>query len=188
LQVAGYLSETGEYASTAFGVVAHNEAMLGLLAANETVDPSAVDFLLDAQVDGDWGGSDGNGISLNTLGRLGLTVPKALDNLRDTQAADGGWGFGVPSDPSSSSEVVQGLIQTHENPFAPTWSAVVSGTISNAADVVLQQQGANGCWPNLYGLGDDPFATTDAIMLLAQQPDWGVQAVYMPVVNSSATE
>ncbi len=184
LKLAGYLSPTGEYANTAFGVVAHDEAMLGLMAAGEMVDPAAVDFLLDAQIDGDWGAPDGNGISLHVLGRLGISVPEAIDNLRGTQEADGGWGFGVPSDPSSSSEIVQGLIQNKENPFSPGWSKVANGTISNAADMVLGQQGASGCWPNRWGPGEDPFATTDGIMLLVQQPDWGLRSAYLPVVRS----
>ncbi len=188
LQLTSYLSDTGEYANTAFGVVAQNEAMLGLLAVNELVDLSAADFLLDAQVDGDWGGPDANGISLNTLGRLGFTLPQAIDNVRAKQEADGGWGFGVPSDPSSSSEVVQGLIQNDENPFSPEWSKVVSGTLANAADLVLAQQGDNGCWPNRWGPGDDPFATTDGILLLVQQPDWGTRDLYLPLVSSPASK
>jgi hypothetical protein len=188
LKLSGYLSPTGEYANTAFGVVAHGEAMLGLMAAGETVDPAAVDFLLDAHIDGDWGAPDGNGISLNVLGRLGIGVPEAIANLRETQAADGGWGFDLPSDPSSSSEVVQGLIQSRENPFSPAWSKVVSGTISNAADMLLAQQGESGCWSNSWNLAEDPFFTTDGIMLLVQQPDWGVRDVYLPVVNSSTSD
>jgi hypothetical protein len=43
----------------------------------------------------------------------------------------------------------------------------VDGTLTNAADAVLAMQGDNGCWPNLFGPGDDPYSTTDAIQLLA---------------------
>ncbi len=99
-------------------------------------------------------------------------MPQTLDVLHATQEADGGWGFGV-ANPNSSSEVVQGLVAVGENPFAPAWSQVVSGTVTNAADAILAQQGENGCWPNLFGPGDDPFATTDAVLLLTQQPSWG---------------
>ena len=172
LVLSGYLSPTGQYADTSFGVVAQNEAMLGLLAAGDEVDPLAIDFLLNAQTDGDWGGPDGNGISLNTLGRLGITLPEAIANLSTTQESDSGWGFGVPSDPSSTSEAVQGLIQNGINPFAPSWSKIVDGQVINPADVIMEQQGEDGCWPNLFGPGDDPFGTTDAIMLLVQQPIW----------------
>ncbi len=173
LLVSSYLSPTGEYDSTAFGVVANNEAMLGLLKAGEDVDPSAVEFLLGAQTDGDWGGADSNGTSLNVLGRLGLSVPDAVTNLREMQEDDGGWGFGVPSSPSSTSEVVQGLIQGGHNPFSPSWSKIVDGVVMNPADAIMEQQSENGCWPNLFGPGDDPFSTTDGVLLLVQEGDWG---------------
>ena len=180
LAVANYLSPTGEYDDTLFGVVAHNEAMLGLLKAGYEVDPAATDFLLRAQTDGHWGGSDSNGISLNTLGRLGIAMPQAIENLSTTQASDGGWGFGVPSDPSSTSEVVQGLVQSANNPFSPAWSKVINGAVINPADVIMGQQGQNGCWPNRWGPGEDPFSTTDGIILLVQQPDWGLHDVFLP--------
>lgn len=188
LTLSSYLSPTGEYDDTAFGVVAHDEAMLGLLAAGDVVDPSAVEYLLNFQVDGDWGAPDGNGLSLNVLGRLGIRVPEAINRLRETQEADGGWGFGVPADPSSTSEIVQGLIQNHENPFSPTWSKLVNGKISNAADAVLHQQGESGCWPSFVSPVDDPFATTDAIMLLVQDPEWPAQEAYLPFINRSGLE
>ena len=168
-QMTTVLSPTGEYDSTQFGPFSHAEAMLGLLAAGETVDETAVTFLLDPQTNGDWGGPDSNGIALNVLGQLGIPVFEAIDNLRLTQLPDGGWGFDV-SNPSSSSEVVQGLKAVGENPYGPEWSQIVSGTLTSAADVVMAQQGENGCWPNLYGPGDDPYGTTDAIILLMQEP------------------
>jgi len=128
-----------------------------------------VEWLLNAQTDGDWGDPDSNGIALNVLGQLGIELPQAIENLHLTQTADGGWGYGAAS-PNSTSEVVQGLVQHGENPFAPAWSQIVSGTVMNPADAVIALQGDNGCWPNLYGPGDDPFATTDAILLLVQAP------------------
>lgn len=170
--VSGYLSPTGEYDDTSFGVVAQNEAMLGLISAGFDVDPSAVDFLVNAQTGGDWASPDGNGISLNTLSRLGISLPDAISFLRSSQQGDGGWGFGIPSDPSSTSEIVQGLIQSGNNPFSPRWSKISAGKVVNAADAVMALQEENGCWPNLFGPGDDPFGTTDAIKLLAQQAQW----------------
>jgi hypothetical protein len=154
-----------------------------LLAAGEQVDPSAVEYLMEFQVDGDWGAPDGNGLSLNVLGRLGIRVPEAIDRLRETQESDGGWGFGVPADPSSSSEIVQGLIQSDENPFSPVWSKVINGRISSAADTVMRQQDESGCWSNPWVQGDDPFATTDAIMLLVQEPEWATQQAYLPIIT-----
>lgn len=180
ISVTAYLSPTGEYDSTAFGPAAHNEAMLGLITAGYDPDPTAVAWLQNAAVNGSWGGGDSDGISLNVLGRLGAVGPKgAFSNLRRTQQADGGWGFGGPSSPNSTSEVVEGLVQNGDNPFAPAWSVIVSGTLQNPADAIIQQQAANGCWPNLYGPGDDPYATTDAILLLMVDPPWAERPSYL---------
>ncbi|MCB9422457.1 MAG: hypothetical protein H6667_21825 [Ardenticatenaceae bacterium] len=180
-QMTTVLSPTGEYDSTQFGPFSHSEAMLGLLAAGEMPDETAVTLLLNVQTDGDWGGADSNGIAVNVLGRLGQVPPEAIANLQVTQLPDGGWGFDV-SNPNSSSEVVQGLKAAGENPYGPEWSQIVSGTLTSAVDVVLAQQGENGCWPNLYGPGDDPYGTTDAILLLAQEPG---TAVPIPVLISA---
>lgn len=174
-----YLSPTGEYDSTAFGPFSHAQAMLGLLAAEQDVDPSAEEWLVSAQTeDGGWGSADATGISLQVLALLDdeaheEAIAQALENLQATQQADGGWGFELPSSVNSTSEVAQGLTAVGENPFAPGWSVVMSGTLRNAVDVALSQQGDNGCWPNLFGEGDDPYATTDGIILLSLSPPWG---------------
>lgn len=177
----------GQYDDTAFGIAAHAEAMLGLLAADEPVDPAAVTFLLSAQQDGDWGDADQNGLALNVLGQLGLRPPAmALPFLRQSQLADGGWGFGGQFSPSSTSEVVQGLVQVGQAAFGPGWSEVVDGRLTNAADAVLAQQGANGCWPNAFGPGDDPFATTDALVMLSLKSPWDVTWLYLPVAAGAS--
>ena len=178
LSLTAYLSPTGEYAATNFGPAAHAEAMLGLLAAGEAPANEAVTWLLEAQAEGDWGGPDANGLSLQVLGRLDEeavidAIAAGVAHLHASQQVDGGWGFGLPSSPNSTAEVGLGLVTAGENPFDPTWSQVVSGTLYSGADRLLAQQGDNGCWPNLFGPGDDPFATTDAILLLAQNPAWG---------------
>jgi hypothetical protein len=185
LLVSGYLSPTGEYDSTAFGIFAHAEAMLGLLAADEPVAPSAVDFLVSAGDGGNWGDPDANGIALQVLGALGRSAPAGtLTALHASQTADGGWGFGGAANPSAGSEVVQGLAAVGLNPFGPEWSLVVDGRLSNAADVTLAQQTDNGCWPNPFGPGDDPYSTTDAILLLTRQPGWGFSTVLLPVTSA----
>lgn len=172
LEMSGHLSPTGEYDDTSFGPFSHGEAMLGLISADQAVDQSAVDWLTGAQEDGSWGGADSSGMALQVLGASGVFVSGAVEQLAAIQEIDGGWGYGA-ADPSSSSEAVQGLTAVGENPFAPFWSQVVSGTLTNAADAIMALQGSSGCWPNLYGDGDDPFGTTDAIMLLTLQPEWG---------------
>jgi hypothetical protein len=185
LTITGYLSPTGEYDQTGFGPVAHSEAMLGLLAAGFTPDSSANQWLLQAQqANGGWGGADSTGIVLQVLGWQGLSHPAGVANLMGNQLPDAGWGFGGVANPSSSSEVVQGLVWQHQNPFDPAWSEVVSGTVTNVADTIMAQQQADGCWPNLFGPGADPFGTTDAILLLTQRPGWSVksQHIYLPLI------
>lgn len=185
LLMTGYLSPTGEYDSTAFGIFAHGEAMLGLLAAKEPVAPTSIDFLLAAQSNGDWGDPDSNGIALQVLNWLSHgTRSSTMVALRETQNDDGGWGFGGVSNPSTSSEVVQGLSGIGLNPLGPDWSRVVNGRLSNAADIVMAQQGNNGCWPNAFGPGDDPYSTTDAILLLTRQAGWGFSFANLPFVTS----
>ncbi|MFO7541018.1 MAG: prenyltransferase/squalene oxidase repeat-containing protein [Chloroflexota bacterium] len=164
--MAEALIDTGEYDDTSFGPFAHAQAMAGLLAAGLEPDPTAVEWLLANHEDGDWGGGpDANGLTLYVLAQLGMAPPEAIDVLRQSQEADGGWGYGSAS-PSSSAEVPRGLVAAGENPFAPQWSQVVSGTLTHAADAVLALQGENGCWPNLFGPGEDPYSTTDGIQLL----------------------
>lgn len=194
LSMTTFLSPTGEYASTAFGPFSHAEAMLGLIAADEAVDPAAIAWLLAAQGDdGSWGSPDADGIALHVLGRLGESAPVeavsgAIAALQATIQPDGGWGYGLPSSPNSTSEVAQGLVAAGENPFAPRWSQVVSGSLHSGADPVIAQQGADGCWPNLFGPGADPFATTDAILLLALQPPWGTRVAGAGVGSSAVGE
>lgn len=179
LMMSDYLSPTGEYDDTRFGPYSHVQAMLGLVSAGLDVDPLAWQWLLDAQGDdGGWGDPDGSGIAVHVLATAdeeayGEATDAGVSSLRLMQLADGGWGFEAPSSVNSSSEVAQGLVAAGQNPFAPDWSVVVSGTLRNAADVALVQQGDNGCWPNLFGEGDDPYATTDGIILLALEPPFG---------------
>ncbi len=179
ISVTHYLSPTGEYDVTAFGPSAHNEAMLGLLVAGYAPDPLAVAWLQGAAVGGTWGSPDANGSSLQVLGRLNEAVPVgAFSYLRQTQQADGGWGFGGPASVNSTAEVVQGLVWQGDNPFSPAWSVVVNGRLQNPADVAMQQQQDNGCWLS-WNNSDDPYATTDAILLLMVNPGWRLRPSYL---------
>ena len=181
------LSPTGEYADTAFGPVAHNEAMLGLLAAGYRPAPTAVAWLLNAQANGDWGFPDADGTSVNVLGQLGLVPPGAIAHLAETQLADGGWNaFAAEANVSSTSEVVLGLASAGRNPYNPRWSKIVSGTFSSPADIALRAQQADGCWLDFFGTTPDPFSITDAIMLLLQDAEWTVWRSYLPVVFDAA--
>ncbi len=192
ISVTNYLSPTGEYDSTAFGPQSHNEAMLGMIASGNVPDALAVTWLQNAAINGSWGGADSDGSSINVLARLGAEIPQgAFANLRHTQQADGGWGYGVPASINSTAEVVQGLVQAGDNPFAPVWSVVMSGTIQNAADAVLLQQSDSGCWLDYSGTVDDPFSTTDAVLVLMADPVWSAAErpsyfewdLYLPLVS-----
>ncbi len=181
--LGGNLTPDGAYDATEFGIFAHAEAMLGLLSADEPVAPPAVDLLLSFPVGGDWGDADGNGIALQVLG--GLSRPARAGTLAALRAAQnilGSWGFAGATSPSTSSEVVQGLIAIGQNPFSPQWSRVVAGRLTNAADAVIALQGVNGCWPNAFGPGDDPYSTTDAVLLLTGRPGWGFSQAHAPAI------
>jgi hypothetical protein len=117
------------------------------------------------------------------LGRLGIPSAPGIAYLKATQQSDAGWGFGGDADPSATSEVVQGLVEQGENPFSPQWSQLHEGVVINPADVIMKQQQENGCWPNLYGPGDDPFGTTDALILLSQEPGFKLYTQLMPIVS-----
>ncbi|MFN2137267.1 MAG: prenyltransferase/squalene oxidase repeat-containing protein [Candidatus Promineifilaceae bacterium] len=169
-RIKSFLNQQGEYDDTAFGISAHGEAMLGLILSGETPDQSAVDFLVNGHEAGNWGDADQNGIALNVLGRLAIEEPSGVTNLAATQLPDGGWGYEAsPSNPSSTSEVIQGLVAQGENPFSPIWSQIINGKLANGADAVMAQQLENGCWPNYDGSLDDPYSTSDAIVLLSQK-------------------
>jgi hypothetical protein len=181
---------SGQYDDTPFGPFPHDEAMLGLIDAGFPVAPTATTWLENAQTNGSWGDADNNGISLQVLGKLGIILESAIFNARLTQLADGGWGFEPASNPNSTSEMVQGLVQNGQNPFDPSWSKVVDGRITNPADVAMAQQQPNGCWLDFFGASPDPFATTDAILSLVQQPGWPdqpaqaqpLQVRYLPIL------
>ena len=184
LSVTNYLSPTGEYANTNFGPVPHDEAMLGLMVAGDQPAPEAVQWLLDAHTGGDWGSPDADGLSLNVLARLGVAPPEAITHLRQTQNADGGWRpfWATAAEPSSTSEVVQGLVSAGQNPFDPSWSQVVSGRIANAGHAIMAGQMDGGCWPSFDGVTPDPFATTDAVLLMMARPEWYGHVVHLPAV------
>lgn len=185
LLASSYLSSTGEYDSTAFGIFAHAETMLGLLSAGEPIAPPAMAFLLDADTDGNWGDSDSNGIVMQVLGLASKATPAGtIQALHASQSADGGWGFDGAASPSTSSEVIQGLVSVGLNPFSPDWSRIVDGRITSAADAIMAQQGDNGCWPNAFGSGDDPYSTTDVILLLTRRPGWGFSQVRLPYTSA----
>lgn len=181
--ISGYLSPTGEYDSTASGITGHSEAMLGLIAGDAPVDPTALDFLFGAQTGGDWGSSVQNGIALQVLGALNKPFPRStLSVLKVAQLSEGGWGSSDEVSPSVTAEVALGLAAVGQNPFGPQWSVTDNGRVVSPADAVMALQMANGCWQSDSGSGDDPFNTVDAIIMLSLEPSWGFYSVNVPVI------
>jgi hypothetical protein len=180
ISITSYLSPTGEYDHTNFDPFAHGEALLGLLSAGEMPAPVAISYT--SQLNFGSLGADSAGIVLNALAQAGVKAPSAVARLAETQLATAGWGYGGAANANSSAEAAQGLVAAGQNPFAPSWSKVVSGTLVNAADAIIAQQQPDGCWPNLFGPGNDPFVVTDAIILLSLEPQWVQTAVYLPLI------
>ena len=180
--MSGYLSPTGEYASTQFGPVAHVEALLGLVDSQLPYAASAETWLTNAAVNpGDWGSADATGSALQFFGKIGTNMlPQAGAQLLATQLADGGWGFGAVSNPSSTSEVVQGIWASGTQPYGPNWSVIVEGQVTNASDIIMAQQQNNGCWKG-FGGGDDPYSTTDALIMLTVENE---NFIYSPVPSA----
>jgi len=118
------LQPTGAYSTTAArgfstgaaSATTQSFAMLGLVAAGETVPQSAIDWLLgEQQADGSWGSIDATGIALQALLAAGVSpsddaIGDAIGYLRDTQASSGGWqAFGAFST-NSTAYAIQGLL------------------------------------------------------------------------------
>lgn len=194
ISMTTFISTTGEYAPTNFGIYAHAEGMLGLLAAEAPVDPAALTVLNSFVITDDtWGENDQTGIALQVLAGMGETLPtNVLTTLKQTQSDIGGWndifgGFSI----NSTTEVVLGLTAVDDYPFRPAYSTVVDGVLTNAADVTIAQQAENGCWQP-FG-GDDAYTTTDAVRLLATDrvsvaplfdPEVLTEAIFLPLMNN----
>ncbi len=191
LSMTNFLSPNGQYDSSVYG---QPDAMLGLIAAGYQVAPTATSWLLSQQdaASGGWGfpDPDTTGGTLNALGRLGISSNRGVSYARSQQQADSGWGSFGPTNPNSTSEMVQGLLASGYNPFDPSWSQVINGRVVNPGDwIMAQQDDTNWCWKSPYAPQlDDPASTVDAVLLLAQQPSWPIYSFYVPAVYKDHTE
>lgn len=183
ISMTEFLTTSGAYAPINFGIVAHTEGMLGLIAADQPVAPSAV-TLLQSQVitDDVWGSNDATGIAINALSRLGEPLPsQTLTTVLSLQLPNGGWqGFTSPS-VNSTSEIVQGLYAAGIQPYSPTSSQIVSGTVTTSADAIIAAQAESGCWQPFAG--DDTFATTDGIIMLMLDYIPPQALLYLPMIT-----
>lgn len=101
LQATGAYSTTASqgFASGSAGPINQSLAILGLVAAGETVPVSATDYLASLQeTNGSWGSVDATGLALQALIATGIPanntdMVEALTYLRNNQANVGGWDY-----------------------------------------------------------------------------------------------
>lgn len=166
-------------------------AMIGLVAAGETLPANTAPYLISMQnSNGGWGYSpsfggtdtDSTGLVLQALAAAGSITDStltatgaagdALDYLRATQNSNGGWGYSI-SDPATSANstayAIQGLTAAGENPSSSAWSMVSSSgdgtsqlTINSPLEALHALQSSEG---GFQGSSDanDPMATYQAL-------------------------
>jgi hypothetical protein len=154
-------------------------AMLGLAYSGRPISPTATTWLLDQKSGGSWNDDNAlTGQALQALAAGGQT--DVVSKLRSNQLNTGAWASSGGPSVDSTAEVVKGLTAHNENPHRPSWSKVVSGTVTSPVDWVLSQQNADGCW---YNSGEkDPYQITDAIMMLCSDYPWPIRTHYMPIM------
>jgi hypothetical protein len=172
-------SETG---LIGLGPFDHALGVLALVATGNTVPPKAIDVFRAKQIkDGSWsfdgttanGGGDTNttAIAIQALVAAGKgndpMIAKALDYLKSTQTATGGFPFQPGQTPkgdaNSTALVVQAIEAVGQDPAAAGWK--------NAAAALAAFQNPSGAFRYTDDQRDDNLlATAQAIPPLARQP------------------
>ncbi len=158
-------------------------AMLGLLAADQTVPVSATEALEAMQAgSGGWGFEasaapdvDSTALALQALAAArraadAPTVQAALAWLRSVQTGDGGFaGYDGATSASSTGLALQALAAFGLSPDSPQWSGVISGTEgvsrlvdASPLDALLALQSPDGGFAGFSG-ANDPFSTYQAL-------------------------
>jgi hypothetical protein len=182
LLAATYDEATGQYGGG--DLYDHVYVILALDGAGDSVEPAAIDYLLERQTQrGSWSFFGGTGpddgdtnttsVVLQALVRLGAgaeAIDAAVAYFDETQNADGGFPyaspseFGTDSDVNSSALVVQALLAVGEDPEAGAW-AEAGGT---PVAYLLSEQNESGAFNYNAGFpGDNALATYQAIPALA---------------------
>ena len=129
LQADGSYSTDAQrgFTSGAASVTTQSFAILGLVAAGETIPPAAIAYLTGRQAaTGSWGSPDETGLALQALRAAGVdsTAPAIVNGvnfLRTTQAATGGWeAFGAVNS-NSTAYAIQGLLAAGVDLTRPEW-------------------------------------------------------------------
>lgn len=191
------LHPTGAYSTTASrgfstgaaSTTTQSFAILGLVAAGETVPQNAIDWLIDQQTDGSWGSVDSTGLALQALIAAGVAnddpaIVAAITALRNSQLASGGWqAFGAFST-NSTAYAIQGLLaagvdltgddwlkngrsllgvlgsyQKPDGPFVAQWTG---GFAPGEDNLIASQQALPALLRRFY-----PYTTSDPASLTA---------------------
>lgn len=129
LQATGAYSTTASrgFATGAAGATPQSFAILGLVAAGETIPAAATDFLISLQdAEGSWGSADTTGLALQALIAAGIpannaAVQAGITALRESQSATGGWeAFGAFST-NSTAYAIQGLLAAGVDLTEASW-------------------------------------------------------------------
>lgn len=123
------LQPTGAYSTTASAASPLNQslAMLGLVAAGETVPQEAIDWLIAQQgADGNWNDIDTTGVALQALRAAGVApddaaIVSAITALRDSQLESGGWEASGSVSTNSTAFAIQGLLAAGVDLTSSEW-------------------------------------------------------------------
>ncbi|MEA3336500.1 MAG: prenyltransferase/squalene oxidase repeat-containing protein [Chloroflexota bacterium] len=180
-------------------------AMLGLVAAGETLPDEAAQYLLDIRsAGGGWGFTansdtpevDSTSVSLQALAATGVNrqnegVADGLAFLYSQQNPDGGFpGFGGETSPGSTGLALQAIAACGESPVDLSWTRIVTDgtssrlTLRTPYDSLLVMQSPEGGFPGYTG-SNDPFSTYQALPGLAFKalPLSPPGRVFFPVVG-----
>jgi hypothetical protein len=175
-RLQNYHDGRGAYGTTTLSQV---WAVLGLLAAGQTLPRGATSVLISAQqADGGWEGAPGWGTDSNTtalvlqaLVAAGVktdhqAISRGLSYLAAQQSPTGGFTYsaqwGMTADANSTAYVLQALIALGQNPDSPKWRK--DG--SSAIDDLLRLQLPNGAFEWQPTQGANLLATAQAIPAL----------------------
>jgi hypothetical protein len=178
LQATGAYSSTasrGQFTSGAATVTSQSFAILGLLAAGESVPQNAIDYLIGLQgQDGGWGSVDSTGIALQALIAAGVApgnqaITDGVAYLQATMSATGGWeSFGSFST-NSTAYAIQGLLAAGVDLTANEW--LINGR--TPLGILASYQKTDGPFVVNWSVGtgynpaaDNLFATQQAVPAL----------------------
>lgn len=199
-----YYTTTGAYGDgTSFS---HGWALIGLVAAGETVPAQALTFALESEATGGgWGyfpaseSADPDSTALMLQALAAVEVPasdeaviNAFAYLREAQNGDGGFpGFDGLTSASTTGIVLQALAAYNQPADGLSWTTVVTDgttsrlTLHTPADRILTLQSFEGGFAGFSG-ANDPYSTYQSLIGILGQPYPLAQAPtmwYLPLIS-----